>query len=101
MEPGICDTGEILPHKLPECKVYYQRKLLARKNDANRLGVPIMISEWGACSGSQTCYDELNNVADVMDEYAASWAYWQYKGFGDFTTVSTYVQGMYQHDGSV
>ena len=36
-----------------------------------------------------------------MDEHAASWAYWQYKGFGDFTTVSTYVQGMYQQDGSV
>ena len=91
MEPGVCDTGEPLPHKIKECKVFHRRKMNARKEDANRLGVPIMISEWGACSGSKACYDELNNVAAVMDEHAASWAYWQFKGFGDFTTISTHV----------
>jgi len=100
MEPGLCDTGEPLPHKIAECKVFHQRKMKARIDDADRLGVPIMISEWGACSDSKACYDELNNVAEVMDEYTASWAYWQFKGFGDFTTVSTHVQGLYKPDGS-
>lgn len=77
--------------KLPECKVFHERKMSIRKKDANRLKLPIMISEWGACSGSEACFVEMANVQDVMDEYAASWAYWQMKGFGDFTTVSTEV----------
>jgi hypothetical protein len=95
MEPGICDSGEIPFSKLAECKDFHHRKMKLRKEDADRLGVPIMISEWGACSSSDTCFREMNNVQDVMDEFSASWAYWQMKGFGDFTTVSTDVQGIY------
>lgn len=50
-----------------------------------------MISEWGACSDSQECFDYMVNTQDVMDEFAASHTYWMMKGFGDFTTVSNYV----------
>jgi hypothetical protein len=60
-----------------------------------------MISEWGACSGSEACYLEMGNVADVMDEYTASWAYWQMKGFGDFTTTGKHVQGIYTENGQI
>ena len=95
MEGGICDDGEIPLSRLAECKLYHEKKLATRKRDASRLKVPIMISEWGACSDSLACATELNNVQDVMDEYAASWAYWQMKDFGDFTTVSDSVQGIY------
>lgn len=101
MEPGICDTGEAPLSKLAECKVFHERKMSLRKQDANRLKAPIMISEWGACSGSEACYVEMGNVADVMDEYTASWAYWQMKGFGDFTTTGKHVQGIYTVDGQI
>ena len=94
MEGGICDDGDVPMDRLPECKEFHYRKMGTKKKDANRLGVPIMISEWGACSDSLACAAELNNVQDVMDEYAASWAYWQMKGFQDFTTVSGPEQGI-------
>ena len=50
-----------------------------------------MISEFGACSGSEACYEEIRNVGDACDENVTSWAYWMFKGFGDFTTISTEV----------
>jgi hypothetical protein len=99
MEPGICDNGDIPAHKLDECKVFDHRKMALRKSDAEKLGVPLMISEWGACSDSETCYKYMMNSLDVMDEFVASHTYWMMKGFGDFTTVSDAVQGIYMPDG--
>lgn len=101
LEPGICDNGDIPADRIDACKVFDSRKMKARRSDADRLKVPMMISEWGACSGSQECYKYMVNTQDIMDEYAASHIYWQMKGFGDFTTVSTYVQGIYDDQGKV
>jgi hypothetical protein len=43
----------------------------------------------------------LKNVGDAADDYAASWAYWMYKGFGDFTTISTASSGLYDDEGEL
>ena len=60
-----------------------------------------MITEFGSCLDTKDCATEIQQVADVSDNHLISWAYWQLKGFGDFTTVSTYVQGIYNFDGSI
>ena len=89
LEIGVCDTGEPPINRLSACREFHSRKINTRKKDGNRLGVPLMVSEFGACSGSIACFEEIKNVGDACDEVTASWAYWMFKGFGDFTTIST------------
>jgi len=66
------------------------------------LNIPLIISEFGACLGGPTCAAEVQSVAEVCDEYLASWAYWQFKKFGDLTTTAgTGSEGFYNDDGSM
>jgi hypothetical protein len=37
---------------------------------------------------------------DGFDSQLASWAYWMYKGFGDFTTTGGAAEGMFNPDGT-
>lgn len=78
-----------------DCRDFHLRKVTKRVEDANRLGTPLFFSEFGACGNDQECFNEITNSCDAFDETSTSWAYWQYKGFGDFTTISTEKQGMY------
>jgi len=38
---------------------------------------------------------EITNSADAFDSKLASWVYWMFKGFGDFTTTGTAMEGLY------
>lgn len=58
-----------------------------------------MFTEFGACFDSLECYYEITNSADAFDSALASWAYWMYKGFGDFTTTGGDLEGMYTNEG--
>lgn len=58
-----------------------------------------MFTEFGACFDSLECYYEITNSVDAFDTALASWAYWMYKGFGDFTTTGGDLEGMYTNDG--
>ena len=42
---------------------------------------------------------EITNAMDAFESVNASWAYWQYKGFGDFTTTGGAAEGMFAEDG--
>jgi len=70
-----------------------------RRGDANRLKVPLIFTEFGACFAGQECYVEINNSMDAFESQLASWAYWQYKGYGDFTTTGGAAEGMFADDG--
>ena len=76
MQGSMCDEGELPHNRLDDCKGFHHRKMLYKKKDADRLKVPIFITEWGACSDSLTCTLDMRNVQDAMDEHAASWTYW-------------------------
>lgn len=61
-----------------------------------------MMSEFGACMDSDACVTEINQVADVSDEYLASWAYWEFKTYEDLTTsAGTHSEGFYNFDGTL
>jgi hypothetical protein len=47
-----------------------------RADDAKKLGIPLIISEFGACMEGDTCYREITQVADQCDNFIAGWAYW-------------------------
>lgn len=59
-----------------------------------------MFTEFGACFNSLECYTEVTNSCDAFDSKLASWAYWQYKSFGDFTTTGGTAEGMFNEDGT-
>lgn len=75
-----------------------------RKDDANRLGIPLLFTEFGACSNSTACVLEVTNAADAFDSVLASWTYWMFKGFNDFTTFmnnGNATEGLYDGDGKL
>jgi len=84
------------------CLTWHHRRLDTRADDAKRLGVPFIITEFGACLTEGPCTQEITQVAQVADENLAGWAYWQFKTFEDLTTsAGTGSEGFYNSDGSL
>jgi len=48
----VCSGGEPAPGMEKKCLAWHEKKLGARTKDAERLGVPLIISEFGACLDS-------------------------------------------------
>lgn len=98
----MCLTGEPPLEKAQECYDWHELRLNTRAQDAERYGVPLIISEFGACLDSEACVQEINAVAEVSDKYLAGWAYWQFKNYKDITTsAGTHSEGFYNVDGSL
>ena len=100
MGPNVCANFEPPLDKTDECRAFHFKKVGQRGLDAARYGVPLIYSEFGACFDSLECQTEINNSADAFDSELASWAYWMYKGYGDFTTTGGAAEGMFADDGS-
>lgn len=98
----VCKGGEPTADRKDFCADYHNRKLALRDKDAKRLGVPLFISEFGACLTEENCVPEIDAVANAADRYAAGWAYWEFKEYADLTTTaSTGAEGFYEHDGTL
>ena len=67
---------------------YHRKKIGQRKTDSVRLGVPLVVSEFGDCENTDACSMEINLVTDLCDQNLVSWAYSQYKSFGNDFVVS-------------
>lgn len=84
------------------CKAWHEKRIKQRDQDAKALGVPLAISEFGACMDTDDCAREITQVADVCDEQLASWAYWQFKTYKDLTTTAGEgSEGFYNKDGTL
>jgi len=84
---NVCVDGGPPLDKSDFCADFHMRKINRRAKDAQRLGVPLIFTEFGACLDTESCYAEISNSLDAFDSEMVSWAYWMYKGFGDFTTT--------------
>eukprot|EP00347_Sterkiella_histriomuscorum_P001400 403372181 len=100
-DPNICDSGEPPLEKKDKCHAFHIAKVSKRAQDASRLEVPLIFTEFGACSNTLSCFHEITSSAEQFDEHLASWAYWQFKGFGDFTTTGSLTEGMYDEKGEL
>ena len=61
-----------------------------------------MITEFGACTSSDACVQEINAVADTCDENLVGWAYWEFKKYYDVTTTAgSTSEGFYENDGTL
>lgn len=84
------------------CRKFNRNRVMVRDRDAARFGVPLIISEFGACTSSQNCMNEINSVVDACDEYLTSWAYWQFKTYMDITTsAGDTSEGFYEKNGTL
>ena len=98
----MCKSGEPpLEQAKTTCRDFHRKKISQRYVDAKRLKVALMVSEFGACSDSEACMEEILGATDVIDELGVSWMYWQYKGYDDITTTGSSTEGLFNKDGSV
>ena len=98
----ICATGEPDLSKKDACKAWHYKRVGTRSEDAEIYGIPLFISEFGACLNSSSCVMEITALADVCDEFLTGWAYWQLKNFADLTTsAGTGSEGFYNNDGTL
>ena len=102
LSPEICATGEPTEDKEQVCREWHEKRIQTRGVDAELYGIPLFISEFGACLNSSSCVREINAVADNCDEQLAGWAYWQLKNYADLTTsAGTNSEGFYNNDGTL
>ena len=99
--PSMCASGEPPLNKAAMCRKFHQKRVATRAEDAERLGTGLIISEFGACTDSWACAAEITSVAETCDEHLVSWAYWMFKGFGDYTTSGNLVEGLYNQTGGL
>ena len=72
------------------------------KEQAKNIGIPVIVTEFGACSSSEACYYEMLGFEKAADKYLSSWAYWMYKAFHDHTTTAAENQeGIFNPDGTL
>ena len=103
---NACENGEAsLKNSLNLCPKFHKNKFKTEMDNArNNLHVPMFVSEFGACSDSQACYNEIMNVISICEENFISWSYWNYKPYGDHTTTAIQLveyEGIYNPDGTI
>ena len=83
-----------------KCAPFLERKLNGIKKSAESLGVPVLLTEFGACENNKSCSKEMEMVINKAEELLIGWYYWQYKSFNDHTSQCSYKsncnQGLFQ-----
>ena len=101
-DQNICKDGEPKLSDAKKCSEFHDRKLKKNKQQAKDIGVPVIITEFGACSASEACYQEMLGFEKAADKYLTSWAYWMYKAYHDHTTTAPQNQeGIFNEDGTL
>ena len=91
-----CASGEPDVKLADECLAWHRKRLGTRAKDAERLGIPYHVTEFGACLTEEPCTQEITQVCDVADTFLVGWAYWQFKYYEDLTTsAGTGSEGFY------
>ncbi len=98
---NVCETGEPnLEDAKTICPLFHQHKINSHMKSARKLGVPLIITEFGACSNSEACYEEMKGFIEAAESEHVSWAYWMYKPFGDHTTTAeAHTEGIFLDNG--
>ena len=100
-----CAHGEATYEKsIKVCPTYHEKQFVKEIKTAENLNVPMFLSEFGACSDSKACYNEIISVVKICEENFISWSYWNYKPYGDHTTSAIEMvsyEGIFNSDGTV
>ena len=89
-------------NRADECYAWHEKRIGTRSRDAERLGLPLHITEFGACLTEGPCTQEIRQVTEVADKYLVGWGYWQFKNYEDLTTsAGTASEGFYLPNGEL
>jgi hypothetical protein len=86
MNHEVCKTGQVELKSEAECQSFHDRRLKQRNRDAERMSIPLMLTEFGACFDGVNCAMEIGLATEAADNVLAGWAYWQFKNYWDITT---------------
>eukprot|EP00347_Sterkiella_histriomuscorum_P013225 403365531 len=99
---GVCSGAEPRVDQYAQCKKLHDYRIGTRNDDAKKMGIPLIISEFGACFDGMECFKEIQATTEVCDDYLAHWVYWQFKNYKDITTsAQSNYQGFYNKNGSL
>lgn len=100
-----CQHGEApLENSINLCPKYHNKLFNNVMKVADKLNIGMFLSEFGACSDSEACYNELMNVVSICEKNFISWSYWNYKPYGDHTTTAIELvdlEGVFNTDGTI
>ncbi|CAD8203245.1 unnamed protein product [Paramecium pentaurelia] len=83
------------------CNKIHQLIYFLKMRNVEHLKIGGFLTEFGALENDEDSIYILNYILDKADSYQQSWAYWQYKGYYDYTTMSTmYEEGLFNEDGT-
>jgi len=98
----VCKGGEPDISMSEKCREYHFNKFKVADEYSKTHSMDQIITEFGACLDTQSCFNEISAVADAADQSLTSWAYWMYKPYKDFTTTCPDDrEGLFYKDGSV
>lgn len=58
------------------CNYFIEYKIMRFGQDIDRLKIPLLLSEFGACTDVDPCITEITQVTENVDKIVGSWAYW-------------------------
>eukprot|EP00981_Chlorochromonas_danica_P009322 scaffold2613_cov159-Ochromonas_danica.AAC.9 len=96
-----CPTDNSSPIKVFACNLIDDYFFANRVKDAERLGVPMIMTEFGASEDIKSDLAVLEAVAAQADRFQQSWMYWQFKYYQDITTCTPQGESLYEDDGDV
>ncbi|CAD8101706.1 unnamed protein product [Paramecium primaurelia] len=84
------------------CKQVYNFMYPLKKLNMNHLKTGAMLTEFGSLPNEPFAQNILSFMLDKADNYLQSWAYWQYKGFNDYTSSSSMLdESIFNEDESL
>jgi endoglycosylceramidase len=86
--PVLCDAID---------DVFFQ----LRRKDSSRLGVGMIMTEFGAAEDIKNDLLKMASLMDLADRHQQSWMYWQFKYYQDITTITPEGESLYNADGTI
>ncbi|RYH31967.1 hypothetical protein EON65_01505 [archaeon] len=96
-----CPTNGGPAAKVFACDLIDDYFFSRRMNDGERLGVGLMMTEFGAAEDIKSDLAVLEAVTSKADSFKQSWMYWQFKYYQDITTCTPQGESLYNADGTV
>lgn len=96
-----CPLADPTVGKELACNALGDEFFLMRKNDVERIGGGMIMTEFGASKDVLGDIYQLEKYCHQADKHGQSWMYWQFKYYGDITTCTPVGESLYDENGEV
>lgn len=96
-----CPVDNGNPKIIVACDLIDDYFFALREKDSHRLGVGMVMTEFGAAEDIHSDLVKMSSLLDLADRHQQSWMYWQFKYYQDITTCTPEGESLYNADGTV